>query len=74
MLSRQSGNLLFSYRQEDNHAEQTCKDAKRRPANDLVLENLVPGARSELNGFAGKDSELFWSTGALQNIKFQAPN
>jgi hypothetical protein len=31
----------------------------------LVLENLVFRARSELNGFAGKDCELFWSTGVL---------
>jgi hypothetical protein len=30
------------------------------------LENLVLGARSELNGFAGKDSELFWSSGVLE--------
>jgi len=27
-----------------------------------------------VNGFAGEDCELFWSTGALQNIKSQAPN
>jgi hypothetical protein len=25
-------------------------------------------------GIVGKDYELFWSIGALQNIKFQAPN
>jgi hypothetical protein len=30
------------------------------------MENLVLGARLELNGFAGKDSELFWSTGVLE--------
>jgi hypothetical protein len=30
------------------------------------LENLALRARSELNGFAGKDSELFWSTGILE--------
>jgi hypothetical protein len=28
--------------------------------------NLVLGARSKLNGFAGKDCELFWSTGVLE--------
>jgi hypothetical protein len=32
----------------------------------LVLENLVLRARSELRGFAGKDCELFWSTGVLE--------
>jgi hypothetical protein len=30
----------------------------------LALENLVFRARAELNGFAGKDCELFWSIGA----------
>ena len=33
----------------------------------LVPENLVFRARSELNGFAGKDCELFWSTGVLED-------
>jgi hypothetical protein len=30
------------------------------------LENLVLGARLEVNGFVGKDSEMFWSTGVLE--------
>jgi hypothetical protein len=30
------------------------------------LENMALRARSELNGFAGKDSEQFWSTGVLE--------
>ena len=30
------------------------------------IENLVLRARSVLNGFAGKDCELFWSTGAME--------
>ncbi len=31
-----------------------------------IIENLILWARSNLNGFAGKDSELFWSTGVLE--------
>jgi hypothetical protein len=30
------------------------------------IENQVLRARSEFNGFAGKDCELFWSTGVLE--------
>jgi hypothetical protein len=30
------------------------------------IENLVLRARSEFDGFAGKDCELFWSTGVLE--------
>jgi hypothetical protein len=33
------------------------------------VKNLVLRAKSELNGFAGKDSELFWSTGVLEKAK-----
>ncbi len=32
----------------------------------LNIENLVLRARSEFNGFAGKDCELIWSTGVLK--------
>ena len=40
----------------------------REPCNDNLfnIENLVLRARSALNRFAGKDCELFWSTGAPQ--------
>jgi hypothetical protein len=38
---------------------------KSRPL-DFALQKLVLMARLELNGFAGKDSELFWSTGVLE--------
>ena len=30
------------------------------------IENLILRARVEFNGFAGKDCELFWSTGILE--------
>ena len=30
------------------------------------IENLVLGARSEFNGFAGTSGDLFWSTGVLE--------
>ncbi len=43
---------------QDNHI---CK------ANLFNLENLVLWARSESNGFAVKDNELFWSTGVLES-------
>ena len=33
------------------------------------LENLVLRARSETAGSAGKDSDLFWSTGVLEKAK-----
>jgi hypothetical protein len=39
----------------------------------LNLGNLVLWARSELNGFAGKDSALFWSTGVLEYRKKLKP-
>jgi hypothetical protein len=42
--------------------------------NYLVLENLVLRARSEFNGFAGKDCELFWSFGVLESMKSQTPS
>ena len=32
----------------------------------LHIENLVLRARSEFDGFAGKDCELFWSTGGIE--------
>jgi len=38
------------------------------------IENLVLRVRTEFSGFTGKDYVLYWSTGALQYIKFQAPN
>ncbi|GEM_PF-3017428 len=31
------------------------------------MNNLTAEARSEFNGFAGKDCELFWSIGVLEN-------
>ncbi len=37
------------------------------------IENLVLRARSEFNGFAGKDCELFWSTRVLEFMKSQIP-
>ena len=37
------------------------------------IENLVLRARSELDGFAGKDCELFWSTGVLECWKKRKP-
>jgi hypothetical protein len=43
----------------------------------LNIENLVLGARSVFNGFAGKDCELIWSTGVLQYWsvgKSESPN
>ena len=30
------------------------------------MEKAVLSAKSNLNGFAGKDSNLFWSTGVLE--------
>jgi hypothetical protein len=30
------------------------------------IEDLVLWAMSEFNGFAGKDCELFWSTGGIE--------
>jgi hypothetical protein len=33
------------------------------------MENLVLRARSEPNGFAAKDNELFWSIGVLKKAK-----
>jgi hypothetical protein len=38
------------------------------------IENLVLRARSECNGFAGKDCELFWSTGVPESMKSQTPS
>ena len=41
------------------------------------IEKLVLRARSDLNGFTGKDRELFWSTGALEYwsvVKSESPN
>jgi hypothetical protein len=40
------------------------------------IENLVLRARSEFNGFAGKDCELFCSTGVIEipNHKSQISN
>jgi hypothetical protein len=40
------------------------------------IENLVLRARSEFDGFAGKDCELFWSTGGIKipNHKSQISN
>jgi hypothetical protein len=35
----------------------------------LDLGNLVLWGKSQLNGFAGKDSGLFWSTGVLEKAK-----
>jgi hypothetical protein len=35
--------------------------------NLFNIENLVLWARLELNGFAGKDCELFWIAGVLEN-------
>ena len=31
------------------------------------MQNLVLNAKSEFSGFAGKDGELFWSTGVLEH-------
>jgi hypothetical protein len=41
-----------------------------------TTENLVLRAKSELNGFAGKDCELFWSIGVseIPNNKSQISN
>jgi hypothetical protein len=41
------------------------------------IETLALRARSEFNGFAGKDRELFWSTGVLEHWsvgKSESPN
>ena len=44
-----------------------------RPHDDLNLTNLVLWAKSRLNGFAGKDSKLSWSTGVLEYWKKLKP-
>ena len=31
------------------------------------MNNLMAKARSEFNGFAGKDCQLYWSIGVLEN-------
>ncbi len=41
--------------------------------NHYSPRNLVLCVGSELNGFAGKDSELFWSTGVLECWKKLKP-
>ena len=45
------------------------ENIKIKVANGRILfniENLVSGGRSEFNGFAGTNGELFWSTGVLE--------
>jgi hypothetical protein len=40
-----------------------------RAATFFNIENLVLRASSELDGFAGKDCEVFWSIGVLERCK-----
>jgi len=35
-------------------------------SNHYSAGNLIPWVRSKLNGFPGKDRELFWSSGVLE--------
>ena len=39
----------------------------------LIVENVVLEAKSNLNDFASKDSERYWSTGVLECWKKQIP-
>ena len=43
------------------------KESGALRCNVLNIEKLVLRVRAEFNGFAGKDCELFWSTGALEH-------
>jgi len=36
-----------------------------------IIENLVFSPKSNLNGFAGKDSKLVWSIGVLVEAKIR---
>jgi hypothetical protein len=51
---------------------------QKRPGTNpgflFKIENLVFRASTEFSGIAGEDSEMVWSNGVSESLKYQTPS